>query len=115
MGDSNAHHPLWYGPEEVYRIKIYGEVPLPILLQNGLKITVFFYIGPGVHTHFPLVESSNPSVVDLCLSRGRITQYIETWTIDKNSRSDHVTVGLTYSRKYSLVYTVFVKNKITMI
>jgi hypothetical protein len=38
--------------------------------------------------------SSNPSVLDLCLSRGRITPYIETWTIDKNSGSDHATVGL---------------------
>jgi hypothetical protein len=64
--------------EEVYRIKIYGEIAHPILLQNGLKNLASCYI---IYTHFPPTESFNPSVLDLCRSRGGIMKYIETWTI----------------------------------
>jgi hypothetical protein len=57
--------------EEVYRIKIYGEIAHPILLQNGLKnLAPCYTMNLGVYTHFPRVESFNPSVLDLCLSRG---------------------------------------------
>jgi hypothetical protein len=93
MGDLNAHHPLWYGHG--------GDIPIKDLRQNTPFNSIaewFENFGfllnnePGDYTHFPRAESFNPSVLDLCLLRGGIMHHIETWTIDRNSGSDHAIV-----------------------
>jgi hypothetical protein len=95
MRDLNAHHPLWYSHG--------GGIPNKDVRRNTLsnsiaewfeKFSFLLHNEPGVYTHFPRAESFNPSVLDLCLSRGGIMQRIETWTIDRNSGSDHAIVGL---------------------
>jgi hypothetical protein len=45
------------------------------------------------------MANSRPSVLDICLSTGPATEYIEAWSIDNESGSDHSIVGLLLSFK----------------
>jgi hypothetical protein len=47
------------------------------------------------------MANSRPSVLDICLSTGPATEYIEPWSIDDESGSDYPIVGLLLSfQKY---------------
>jgi hypothetical protein len=95
MGDSNAHHPLWYGHGRGIPNKdLRRNTPSNSIAEWVEKFSFLLHNEPGACTHFPRAESFNPSVLDLCLSRGGIMQHIETWTIDRNPGSDHAIVGL---------------------
>jgi hypothetical protein len=79
MGELNTNHPLWYGHG--------GGIPNKDLRRNTPSNSIagwfenfsfLLHNEPRVYTHFPHAESFNPSVLDLCLSRGGIMQHIET-------------------------------------
>jgi hypothetical protein len=54
---------------------------------------------PGVPTHYPRgPNNANPSVIDLCFSRGHITTHVDSWTINDESTSDHSIIGIILSR-----------------
>jgi hypothetical protein len=80
-GDLNAHHPLWYGHREGIPDKdLRWNTPSNSIAEWVEKFSFLLHNEPRDYKHFPCVESFNPSVLDLCLSRGCITQHIETWT-----------------------------------
>jgi hypothetical protein len=49
----------------------------------------------GIPTHYPRGSNNKPpTLIDLCFSRGTITQWINTWFIDDDSTSDHSIIGI---------------------
>jgi hypothetical protein len=50
---------------------------------------------PGIETHYPRgPKEKSPTVIDLCFSRGEISNSIDTWMINHDSTSDHSIIGI---------------------
>jgi hypothetical protein len=99
IGDLNIHHPWWSNNSEAR-----PELNLPASLTAvGWLETYNFWLHncPGHLTYYPRMTNSRPSVLDIYLSTGPATEYIEAWSIDNESGSDHSIVGLLLSfQKY---------------
>jgi hypothetical protein len=91
MGGLNIHHPWWSNNSEAR-----PELNLPASLTTvELLETYSFRLHncPGRPTCYPRMANSRPSVLDICLSTGPAKKYIEAWSIDDESGSDHSIVG----------------------
>jgi hypothetical protein len=54
-----------------------------------------FHNKTGIPTHYSRGSNNkSPTLIDLCFSRGTITQWIDTWFIDDNPTSDHSITGI---------------------
>jgi hypothetical protein len=68
---------------------------------------------PGRPTYYPRMANLRPSVLDICLSAGPATEYIDAWSIDDESGSDHSIVGLLLSfKKYDNNVKIFNLNRV---
>jgi hypothetical protein len=97
MGDLNIHHPWWSNNSEAR-----PELNLPASLTTVEWLETYnfrLHNCPGRPTYYPRMANSRPSVLDICPSTGPATEYIEAWSIDDESGSDHSIVGLLLSFK----------------
>ena len=94
MGDFNAHDSWWYGAA--------GSVGAILRNFGGTSKTIEEWFWErqftlhnevGHYTHFPR-NGNNPTIIDLCFSKGKITEKILTWAVDDNSTSDHSACGV---------------------
>jgi ribonuclease HI len=97
IGDFNCRHSWWYGKIQSTK-KNQSKTCEPS--QNANKIVDWLekngfqlHNRPGIPTHYPR-NSGNPTVLDLCFSKGMISHEIDGWMIDHDSTSDHSIVGL---------------------
>jgi len=85
MGDLNARHPWWQG----LLAQTLRTSQASYVIANWLEDNNFHLQNqPGIPTHHPR-NGGQPSTIDLCLSRGSITQSILTLSIDHETTSDH--------------------------
>jgi hypothetical protein len=54
---------------------------------------------PGIETHYPRGPKKSPTVIDLCFSRGEISNSIDTWMINHDSTSDYSIIGIRIIRQ----------------
>jgi hypothetical protein len=90
--DFNIHHPWWSNNSEAR-----PELNLPASLTTVEWLETYdfrLHNYLGHPTYCPHMANSRPSVLDICLSTGPATEYIEAWSIDDESGSDHSIVGL---------------------
>jgi hypothetical protein len=95
MGDFNAHHAWWYGEAAALKNAALRATTGPSgIVADWLAEQRFtLHNKPGRCTHHPR-NGHSPSVIDLCLSRGGITDRVLSWSIDDESTSDHSILGL---------------------
>jgi len=93
MGDLNAHHPWWQGPlPQAARIFRASHT-----IANWLEDNHFHLQNePAIPTHHPR-NGGHPSTIDLCLSRGSVTQSILALAVNHDTTSDHSAVTVTLS------------------
>jgi len=85
MGDLNAHHPWWQG----LLAQTLRTSQASYMIANWLEDNNFHLQNqPGIPRHHPR-NGGQPSTIDLCLSRGSMTQSILTLSIDHETTSDH--------------------------
>jgi ribonuclease HI len=107
IGDFNCHHAWWYGDVQATRKgpKTRRSSPYANEIVSWMEDHNFqLHNIPGVSTYFPRnfpVASQPPSVIDLCFSRGSVSNLINTWTIDESSTSDHAVIGINLNRLLS--------------
>jgi len=93
MGDLNAHHPWWQGLlAQTIRTSHASHS-----IANWLEDHSFCLQNePGIPTHHPR-NGGQPSTIDLCFSRGSMTQSILSLAVDHDTTSDHSTVTISLS------------------
>lgn len=98
VGDLNAHHPWWYGDQSESTSQSSRPSPASEKIAQWLQDHHFtLHNVPGIHTHFPRDPTKNPTIIDLCLSRGSISNFVHAWTTDPDNTSDHANCGLLLS------------------
>ncbi|MDX6284387.1 MAG: hypothetical protein QOH03_5458 [Kribbellaceae bacterium] len=91
MGDLNAHHPWWQGP----LLQTAHTSHASHTIANWLEDNNFYLLNePGTPTHHPR-NGGQPSTIDICFSRGSMTQSILTLAVDHDTTSDHSAVTAT--------------------
>ena len=93
MGDLNAHHTWWQGPLPPSACTS----PASHTSANWLTENNFHLHNKiATRTHHPR-NGGQPSIIDLCLSRGRTIQLVLTLAIDHDTTSDHSSLTATLS------------------
>jgi len=93
MGDLNAHHTWWQGPlPPSARTSLASHTIANWLTENNFRL----HNKIATPTHHPR-NGGLPSTIDLCLSRGRMTQLVLTLAIDHDTTSDHSSLTATLS------------------
>jgi len=91
MGDLNAHHAWWQGPLlPTARTSAASHSLAEWLESNNFQL----HNKPGLPTHHPR-NGTTPSTIDLCLSRGDITNSIISLATNHDTTSDHSSITVT--------------------
>jgi hypothetical protein len=98
IGGFNCHHPWWYGNIKSTK----NHMKTRQLSANAKDIVDWLesqnyklHNKPGIETHYPRgPKEKSPAVIDLCFSRGEISNSIDTWMINHDSTSDHSIIGI---------------------
>jgi ribonuclease HI len=93
IGDFNAHHMWWQGSLPLSARTSTATHSIVNWLENN---NFHLHNKPGIPTHHPR-NGGNPSTIDLCFSRGSITQSILALAIDHDTTSDHSSITLSLS------------------
>jgi hypothetical protein len=98
IGDFNCHHPWWYGNikstknnMKTRQLSANAKVIVDWLESQNYKL----HNKPGIETHYLRgPKQKSPTVIDLCFSRGEISNSIDTWMINHDPTSDHSIIGI---------------------
>jgi hypothetical protein len=98
MGDLNAHNEWWQGsyvdPKRSRLSQIQRLKNPSIAIANWFEEHNFYlHNKPDIPTHYP-TNNNNPSVIDLCFSKGEISDKIITLSVNHDSDSDQSIIGL---------------------
>jgi hypothetical protein len=120
IGGFNCYHSWWYG--DIKSTKNYMKTKqsstnvntiVEWLEQRSFKV----HNKIGIPTHYPRGSNNkSPTLIDLCFSRGTITQWIDTWFIDDNSTLDHsiteVRITIPTNRiSYNIVKALYIRTR----
>jgi endonuclease/exonuclease/phosphatase family metal-dependent hydrolase len=97
IGDFNCHHPWWYGDikstkhnMKTRQVSTNANTIVEWLEKQNFKL----HSKTSIPTYYPRDSNKSPTLIDLCFSRGEITQWINTWFVDDDSTSDHSIIGI---------------------
>jgi hypothetical protein len=114
IGDFNCHHPWWYGDikstknnMKTRQVSNNANTIVEWLEKQNFKL----HNKTGIPTHYPRDSDKSPTLIDLCFSRGEITQWINTWFIDDDSTSDHSIIGIRITPPTNRISCNIVKAK----
>jgi len=102
MGDLNANHPWWQGPlPQSARVSRASHTIANWLEDNNFHLQN----EPAIPTHHPW-NGGHPSTIDLCLSRGSVTQSFLAQAVNHDTTSDHSAVTVTLSLPIAMALVV---------
>jgi hypothetical protein len=114
IGDFNCHHQWWYGDikstknnMKTRQVSTNANTIVEWLEKQNFKL----HNKTSIPTHYPRDSNKSPTLIDLCFSRGEVTQWINTWFIDDDSTSDHSIIGIRITPSTNRISCNIVKAK----
>ena len=89
MGDFNAHHRWWAADSAIDSAVFQNQSRASDAIASWLERHQFSLQNEvGRVTHYPR-NGMSPTVIDLCLTRGKVTKLASVWSIDDDTSTDH--------------------------